>query len=156
MRHEGERTPIGITLWETTQLVMRAFDKVLAEHGGNRPVWFVFLALDDGGHHTQRQLAQAIGIREATLTHHLTTLERRGLVARRRDPDDRRVQRIEFTPEGLRTFEAMKDAAIAYEQRVRGALGDEGVRALRAGLNALADAVRDPADAAVQLPLDEA
>jgi len=152
-RHGGDRTPIGMTLWETTTLVMRAFDKVLAEHGGNRPVWFVFLALDDGEHHTQRELAQAVGIKESTLTHHLNALEQRGLVARQRDPHDRRVQVIEFTGEGRRVFIAMKKAAIAYEQKVRGALGDDGVKALRTSLLALAEAVRDPEDE-VSLPLD--
>lgn len=156
MKHEGDLTPVGITLWETTQLVMRAFDRVLAEHGGNRPVWFVFLALDDGGHHTQRELAQAVGIKDATLTHHLNALERRGLIARHRDPDDRRVQRIEFTPAGRTTFIAMKEAAIAYEQKVRGVLGPDGVRDLRTSLHALADAVREPGDDSVPLPMDRA
>lgn len=153
MRHRGERTPIGITLWETTQLVMRGFDKVLAEHGGNRPVWFVFLALDAGRNPTQRELARAVGIKEATLTHHLNALEGRGLVVRHRDPLDRRVQRVEFTPEGRAVFAAMKEAAIGFEQRVRAGLGADRVTALREGLLALADVVRDPGDDDVRPPI---
>lgn len=140
----GGRKPIGVALWETTQLVMRAFDHVLAEHGGNRPVWFVFLALDRAGQPTQRELAQAIGITEATLTHHLSALERRGLVSRRRDDHDRRVQRIEFTTEGRAAFAAMRDAALELDDRLRAILGPEGSAALLAGLSTLAKAVATP------------
>ncbi|MFI7589914.1 MarR family winged helix-turn-helix transcriptional regulator [Spongisporangium articulatum] len=154
MRDEGDVTPIGITLWETTRRMTRAFDAVLAEHGGNRPVWFVFLALAEGGHQTQRELAREIGIKESTLTHHLNALERRGLVARRRDPDDRRVQLIEFTPEGRRVFEGMRTAAIAHDRRIQSALGPDGVRALRKQLVALADAVGERGEADGLPPLD--
>lgn len=140
----GGRKPIGVALWETTQLVMRAFDQVLAEHGGNRPVWFVFLALDRTGQPTQRELAQAIGITEATLTHHLSALEGRGLITRRRDEHDRRVQRIEFTAEGRAAYAAMLEAAVALEDRLRAVLGPKGSDALLAGLATLAKAVATP------------
>jgi DNA-binding MarR family transcriptional regulator len=154
MKHEGARMPIGIALWETTQLVMRAFDKVLAEHGGNRPIWFVYLALDQGEHTTQRELAREIGISEATLTHHLNALETRGLVARRRDERDRRVQRIEFTTEGRAAFEGMKAAAFAYERGIRESLGPARIAELQTGLDALAAAVREPGDDRVRPPVD--
>ena len=149
---QGVRKPIGIALWETTQLVMRAFDKVLAEHGGNRPVWFVFLALDRAGHATQRQLAQAIGISEATLTHHLSALEKRGLVTRQRDEYDRRVQRIAFTTEGRAAFAAMLAAAIDLDSRLRGSLGSNGVASLLAGLSTLAQAVATPGEEPPSVP----
>ncbi len=140
MDHHG-RKPIGIALWETTQLVMRTFDEVLAEHGGNRSIWFVFLGLADTEHPTQRELAQAVGISEATLTHHLDTLERRGLVARERDEHDRRVQRIRFTPEGLAAFAAMRDAAVGLDDRIREIVGAERIGSLLEGLAAVSDAV---------------
>src|SRR3990170_563554 len=137
----GERTSLGITLWETTQLVTRAFDRVLVEHGGNKPIWFVFLALDAGEFTTQRELAAEIGIKEATLTHHLTSLETRGLIRRTRDARDRRVQRIEFTAEGRVAFEAMREAAVAFDGEIRAALGAETVAALRSGLLRLVEVV---------------
>ena len=154
MRHEGPDTPIGIALWETTQRVMRAFDKTLAEFGGNRPVWFVFLALDEADRPTQRELARAVGIREATLSHHISALEARGLVIRERDDNDRRVQRIAFTPAGRESFERMLEAAVTYERRLRDALGATRVARLRESLRMLSDAVRDPADGEVLPPVE--
>lgn len=149
MDHAG-RMPVGVALWETTQLVTRTFDDVLAEHGGNRSVWFVLLALDaslGAGQPTQRELARAVGITEATLTYHLDALERRGLVVRRRDDRDRRAQRVAFTPAGREAFVAMRDAAVALDDRLRAALGADGTTSLLAGLSALARAVAAPGEA---------
>lgn len=140
----GGRVPIGLALWETTQRVMRAFDRVLAERGGNRPVWFLLLALDSAGQPTQRELAQAVGITEATLTHHLSALENRGLIRRRRDEQDRRVQRIEFTAEGRAAFAAMRDVAVSFDKRLRAALGAEGTAELLAALETLGRTVDPP------------
>jgi DNA-binding MarR family transcriptional regulator len=138
--HGGQR-PIGLALWETARLVLRAFNRTLMEHGGNRAVWFLFRALDEAGQPTQRELAQAIGITEATLTHHLSSLERRGLVTRYRDEQDRRVQRIRFTEEGRAVFAALRTAALGFDQRLRTALGPAGVDSLLAALTTLTAAV---------------
>lgn len=109
-------------------------------------MWFLFRALDEAGQPTQRELAQAIGITEATLTHHLNSLERRGLVTRYRDEQDRRVQRIQFTPEGREVFAAMRAAAVRFDTRLRTALGPEGATSLMTALSALTAAVTTPGD----------
>ena len=127
-------------------MVLRSFNRTLVEHGGNRVVWFLFRALDEAGQPTQRELAQAVGITEATLTHHLSSLERRGLITRYRDEQDRRVQRIQFTDQGRAAFEAMRDAAIGFDTRLRTALGPEGVDSLMAALSVLTAAVTTPGD----------
>lgn len=143
----GERRAIGITLWETTQVVNRAFERMLAEHGGNRAVWFIFLALADGTHTTQRDLAGTVGITDATLTHHLAALEQRGLVRRARDEHDRRIQRIEFTAPGRATFERMRDAAIEFDALLRSAVGDD-LDTVFAALHRLAAATAEHGDGA--------
>ncbi len=139
----GEHRALGITLWETTQTVNKAFEHQLAKAGGNRAVWFIFLALADRKHTTQRDLARTVGITDATLTHHLTALEKRGLVTRTRDEHDRRVLRLAFTPEGRASFERMRDEAIAYDKVLRSALGDD-VDLVFSALERLAAAVEEP------------
>ena len=129
---------LGISLWEATQIVSRAFDRELAAHGGNRPTWFVFLNIDRGEHTTQRDLARAIGITDATLSHHLGNLEERGLIRRDRGSRDRRSQRITFTDEGRAVFEEMKVAAMTFDRDMRAALGPERTAELEAALATLA------------------
>ncbi|MGH9057132.1 MAG: MarR family winged helix-turn-helix transcriptional regulator, partial [Acidimicrobiales bacterium] len=66
-------------------MVSRAFDDALAEAGGSLPVWLVLLNLKINPSASQRELAEAVGVREATVTHHLNAMENDGLVTRRRD-----------------------------------------------------------------------
>jgi MarR family transcriptional regulator for hemolysin len=146
----GARTPLGISLWDATQAVTREFDRRLGAHGGNRPMWFIYLALSEEEHITQRDLAKSVGITDATLTHHLNNLEARGFVNRERDTHDRRVQRIAFTDTGRAAFDEMRDAAIAYDLELRKMLGPDAVAALQSALAVLAEAdspsrIADPA-----------
>ena len=63
--------PIGLRLSQATRVVERAFDEALGEAGGTLPVWLILLNLKIRTPGTQRELAEAVGVREATLTHHL-------------------------------------------------------------------------------------
>ena len=85
--------PIGLYIQRVAKELSRSFEAALAEVGGNAPTWLILVSLKSGRPETQRQLADAVGIRGATLTHHLEGLERNGLVARERDPNNRRVQK---------------------------------------------------------------
>lgn len=127
------RLPIGRQLALTARLVSRAFDEALAEAGGSVPVWLVLISLKTQRIRNQRELADAVGIREATLTHHLNLMDSRGLVTRRRDPANRRVHLVELTPAGEAAFGRLRGAATAFDQRLRDGFSDEDLAAL-AGL----------------------
>ncbi|MEJ7721620.1 MAG: helix-turn-helix domain-containing protein [Ilumatobacteraceae bacterium] len=50
----------------------------MVAHGGSLTTWQVLLSVKAGGHGKQRELARALGIEDATLTHHLNRMERPG------------------------------------------------------------------------------
>jgi MarR family transcriptional regulator for hemolysin len=131
------RPPIGLQLTRTARSVSRAFDDALAAAGGSLPVWLVLLALKSQPPGNQRDLAEAVGIREATLTHHLNAMDARGLVTRRRDPANRRVHLVELTADGEATFRRLRSAAVAFDQRLRRGLSDEDVARLEGLLGRL-------------------
>lgn len=95
------------------------------------PTWLILLALKREPHKTQADLAHAVGVRSPTLTHHLDGLEARGLLTRRRDPSNRRVQVVELTAEGEELFLRLREAAVQHDQRLRHGLDDQDVRRLR-------------------------
>ena len=101
---------------------------------GTLPIWAILASLKAAKHGKQQDIAEAVGIEGATLTHHLDGLERDGLVRRERLPENRRVQRVELTPEGERAFLALRDAAAAHDARLREGLDDEDLERLRAVL----------------------
>jgi MarR family transcriptional regulator for hemolysin len=123
--------PLGLLVSRTAKALSRAFDEALAAAGGSTPTWLVLLSLKNSGHHTQGELAAAVGVRQPTLTHHLDGMERAGLVTRYRDPDNRRVQRVLLTEDGEAAFVRLRRAAAAFDGRLRAGLDDEDEARLR-------------------------
>jgi len=118
-------TPLGLRLARTAKEITRAFDDALAEAGGSQPVWLVLISLKTRRLASQRELADAVGIREATLTHHLNAMDASGLITRRRDPDNRRVHLVELTQAGEEAFYRMRRAAFAFNERLLAGFGEE-------------------------------
>jgi len=119
-----ERPPVGLALARTAKSVSRAFDDALAQAGGSLPVWLVLLNIKSRQLGNQRELADGVGIKQATLTHHLNAMDAQGLVTRRRDPANRRVHLVELTEAGEALFLRLRDAAFAFDQRLRRGLTD--------------------------------
>jgi MarR family transcriptional regulator, transcriptional regulator for hemolysin len=137
--------PLGLVLTRASRAVSRAFDRRLAEAGGSVPVWLILLALKTRSTRSQNELAKAVGIRGATLSHHLDGMESAGLVTRRRDPASRRTSLVELTDAGTRLFLRLREAAVAHDRRLRAGLSDEEVAQLAALLDRLAaNVAQDP------------
>jgi MarR family transcriptional regulator for hemolysin len=131
--------PVGLQLTQTARTVSRAFDDALAGAGGSLPIWLVLLAMKTRNLGSQRELAEAVGIREATLTHHLTAMEAAGLISRHRDPANRRIHVVELTPAGDDMFMQLRAAAIDFDERLRGGISEQEIARLRGLLVRLAD-----------------
>ena len=121
------REPLGLHLTKVSRATSRAFDDALAEAGGSLPVWLVLISLKSGQLASQRELAEAVGIQGATLTHHLNAMESAGLVTRRRDPENRRLHLVELTSDGDALFFRLRDAAAAFDERLRTGLSQPDV-----------------------------
>ena len=144
-----QRLPVGLQLGRASRVVSRAFDEALEQAGGTLPVWLILLNLKIRRPDNQRELAEAVGIREATLTHHLNAMDTRGLITRRRDADNRRIHVVELTGDGEALFERLQQAAVAFDQRLRHGLAEADVDTLSALLNQLAANVGDTDDSAL-------
>jgi len=135
------RVPIGLQLARSARVVSRAFDAALAEAGGSLPVWLVLLNTKAGRIANQRELADAVGVREATLTHHLNAMEADGLLTRRRDETNRRVHVVELTEAGEAAFLRLRDAAVAFDRRLRRGMTAEELSQLEGLLDRLETSV---------------
>jgi MarR family transcriptional regulator for hemolysin len=122
--------PIGLRLARTARTVGQVFDRALSEAGGSAPTFQVLLLVRSEQWGTQAQMAEAMGITGATLTHHLNALAKQGLVRRWREEDNRRVQRVALTDDGEALFERLRVVAQRHDERLHEALGEDGVAAL--------------------------
>jgi MarR family transcriptional regulator, transcriptional regulator for hemolysin len=130
--------PIGLRLTQASRAVERAFDEALGEAGGTLPVWLILLNLKIRRPANQRELAEAVGVREATLTHHLNGMDAHGLVTRTREASNRRVQVVAMTEAGEAAFVRLREAALAFDAKLRAGLDDADVATLSALLGHLA------------------
>jgi MarR family transcriptional regulator for hemolysin len=124
---QPSRIPIGLKLTRTAKVVRGAFDDVMTAAGGSLPTWLILISLKTQRLGNQRELAEAVGIQGATLTHHLNAMEANGLLTRRRHPDNRRVHIVEPTDQGETLFIRLRTAAVAFDQRLRAGLSDEEI-----------------------------
>ena len=137
------RTPTGLELARAARTVSRTFGDALAEAGGSLPAWLILLNLKTRRVFSQRELAEAVGVREATLTHHLNAMDAQGLVTRARDPANRRVHVVELTPAGEAAFLRLRDAATVFDRRLRDGLTDTDLDTLARLVTHLAANVAD-------------
>jgi MarR family transcriptional regulator for hemolysin len=117
--------PIGLRLARTARVATQAFERAMAEAGSTASAWQVLVLVRSQRWGAQSEMAEAMGISGATLTHHLRALEDQGLVRRWRESSNRRVQHVELTDAGIELFDRLREVATRHDQRLRSQLGDE-------------------------------
>jgi MarR family transcriptional regulator, transcriptional regulator for hemolysin len=117
--------PIGLQLARTARVVTQAFDRAMAAAGGSGATWQVLVLIRSRQWGQQSQMAEAMGVSGATLTHHLNALERQGLVRRWREEGNRRVQRVELTDDGIALFDRLREIAVRHNARLQEVLSDD-------------------------------
>ena len=94
---------------------------------------------------TSAHLARHSFVTGQTMADMVTTLRKRGLIDRHRDPNDRRRLVIALTPAGHRLLERMGPQVAALEARMLSLLSREQARELRRSLEQCRQALRERA-----------
>jgi MarR family transcriptional regulator, organic hydroperoxide resistance regulator len=91
---------VGYQIRTTHRLLQRMLQTKIEPHGITLGMWYFLRALwyEDGL--TQRELSDRVGTMEPTTLSAMLIMEKKGLVRRVRNPDDRRKWHIHLTPKG--------------------------------------------------------
>jgi MarR family transcriptional regulator for hemolysin len=79
----------------------------------------------------QRDIAAAIGIEGATLTHHLNRMESDGLVRRERVAGNRRTQLVTLTPAGEALFANLLRTVVDFDKQLCAGFSDRDLATIR-------------------------
>jgi MarR family transcriptional regulator for hemolysin len=111
---------LGKVLAIASKLAREHFDRRLRTVGASFPAYMVLTHAEAYPGLSQRGLADRLGIEGPTLVRHIDRLVADGLVQRVRDPQDRRVSRVELTGDGkddaeFRSLFTPEELASLYE-----------------------------------------
>ncbi|MFC4944072.1 MarR family winged helix-turn-helix transcriptional regulator [Pseudonocardia sp. GCM10023141] len=135
---ERERLIAAVTATEAElQRTLARGQSPLFDSGLTMQQLRVLLLLGADGPHAQSELAQALAVGLATVTGLVDRLVRRGLVARTRDPQDRRVHRAALSDEGRDLLAGIQSAGQERRRRLLGSIDIDALRGLAIGLDAL-------------------
>ena len=96
-------------LYRASRAMTRAYAPLLEPLGLTYPQYLVMIVLWEHDGTSVKQIGERLGLDSGTLTPLLKRLEQQGLIARRRDPDDERVVRIDLTADGRALRARAKD-----------------------------------------------
>ena len=120
--------------WVLKDLFGAAFDAT----GLTGPHYAVLALLEEEPRETQAMIADALGYDRSHLVGLLDELEKRDLIERRRDPDDRRRHLVSLTPEGKRALGRLRAIVKRVEDEFFAPLDAEQRRTLYDLLSRLA------------------
>jgi DNA-binding MarR family transcriptional regulator len=95
--------------------IAAAFSEEVRPLGATLQMWRVLAALREGDGRRMGDLSETTSIEVSTLTRLVDNMEKKGLVARRRDAGDARVVALHVTPAGRRLTQRITPIAERYE-----------------------------------------
>ncbi|MBF6608288.1 MAG: MarR family transcriptional regulator [Flavobacterium sp.] len=116
---------IDYILRATWQAVSRMYNEEAAKYGGTMATGFALLSIDRDKGTPSTALAPKMGMEATSLTRTLKSMEEKGLIIRKKNPDDGRGVLIFLTEFGKEKRELSKNSVIKFNERIKQNVSDE-------------------------------
>ncbi len=124
------RPSLTLTLLQAREATMAFFRPALNAHDLTEQQWRVIRILRQKGELESHQLAELACILKPSMSGVLKRLERDGVVARRKSPEDQRRVFISLTAKGQQAFLAMSEEMGRNYDRILGQFGEDKLQQL--------------------------
>lgn len=116
---------IDYILRATWQAVSRMYNEEASKYGGTMATGFVLLSIDKEKGTPSTALGPKMGMEATSLTRTLKSMEEKGLIKRKKNPEDGRGVLIYLTKFGKEMREQSKDTVLKFNEIVRQNITDE-------------------------------
>ncbi len=116
---------IDYILRATWQAVSRMYNEEAAKYGATMATGFALLSIDRDKGTPSTALAPKMGMEATSLTRTLKSMEEKGLIIRKKNPDDGRGVLIYLTDFGREKRELSKNNVLRFNERVKQSVTEE-------------------------------
>ncbi|MBE0623858.1 MAG: MarR family transcriptional regulator [Burkholderiales bacterium] len=109
---------VGAHIGRARRTIIDAIDQELAPLDISHAQWIVVMLLGDGAASTAAELCKILIYDPGAMTRLLDRLEKKGVLRRVRDSDDRRAVRLELTAEGNKLYPRILEALVQVFNRL--------------------------------------
>lgn len=110
---------IDYILRETWQMVSRAYNEEASKYGGSIAIGFALLSIDKEEGTPSTAISTRMGMEPTSLTRTLKTLEEKGLIIRKKNPNDGRGVLIYLTDLGKEKRELSKNTVLKFNEVIK-------------------------------------
>ena len=121
------------------EAIMAPYRQMLSKIGVTEQQWRVMRVLDERGRMDPKEIAEAACLLNPSLTRIMQLLEKKGLIARKGNPEDRRRVHVEITAAGRDMLVAAQPESLEIAEKLRARVGQDKLDELLDLLNSLAE-----------------
>lgn len=118
---------IDYILRTTWQAVSRMYNEEAAKYGGSMAVGFALLSIEKEEGTPSTSISNRMGMEATSLTRTLKSMEEKGLIYRKPNPNDGRGVLVYLTEEGKIKRELSKQTVLKFNETVRTQISEEKI-----------------------------
>lgn len=116
---------IDYVLRATWQAVARMYNEEASKYGATMATGFALLSIDKEKGTSSTALGPKMGMEATSLTRTLKSMEEKGLITRKKNPDDGRGVIIYLTPFGQEKRELSKSTVVKFNETIKDVVTQE-------------------------------
>ena len=116
---------IDYVLRATWQAVSRMYNEEAAKYGATMATGFVLLSIDKEKGTPSTALGPKMGMEATSLTRTLKSMDERGLIIRKKNPEDGRGELIYLTEFGKEKRELSKNTVLKFNETIKNNISEE-------------------------------
>lgn len=116
---------IDYVLRATWQAVARMYNEEASKYGATMATGFVLLSIDKEKGTSSTSLGPKMGMEATSLTRTLRSMEEKGLIIRKKNPEDGRGVIIKLTPFGQEKRDLSKSTVLKFNETIREVVSPE-------------------------------